>query len=111
MTNSPPFDWHLTNLRNYVKLSPVNAEPLNLSGEVFAPLGAGSGLLGIPGDPTPPSRFVRALGLAISAKPLPDAAQTVRLAEHVLNNFDIPLGFIRSTAGDTTIRCCAASIS
>lgn len=102
MTNSPPFDWHLTILRNYVKLSPVNAEPLTLSGEFFAPLGAGSGLLGIPGDPTPPSRFVRALGLAISAKPLPDAAQKVRLAEHVLNNFDIPLGFIRSTAGDTT---------
>jgi choloylglycine hydrolase len=102
MTNSPPFDWHLTNLSNYVKLSPVDAEALKLSGQVFAPLGAGSGLLGIPGDPTPPSRFVRALGLAISAKPLPDAAQTVRLAEHILNNFDIPLGFIRPKAGEKT---------
>ena len=102
MTNSPPFDWHLTNLSNYVKLSPVDAEALKLSGQVFAPLGAGSGLLGIPGDPTPPSSFVRALGLAISAKPLPDAAQTVRLAEHILNNFDIPLGFIRPKAGEKT---------
>lgn len=102
MTNSPSFDWHLTNLRNYVKLSPVNAEALKLSGQIFAPLGEGSGLLGIPGDPTPPSRFVRALGLAISAKLLPDAAQTVRLAEHILNNFDIPLGFIRPKAGDKT---------
>ena len=102
MTNSPSFDWHLTNLSNYVKLSPVDAEALKLSGQVFAPLGAGSGLLGIPGDPTPPSRFVRALGLAISAKPLPDAAQTVRLAEHILNNFDIPLGFIRPKAGEKT---------
>lgn len=100
LTNSPTFDWHMTNLRNYVKLSPVNAEPLKISGETISSFGQGSGLLGIPGDPTPPSRFVRALGFALSAKPQPDAAQTVRVAEHILNNFDIPLGFIQPDAGD-----------
>lgn len=99
LTNSPTFDWHLTNLRNYVKLSPVNAEPLKLSGETITPVGQGSGLLGIPGDPTPPSRFVRALGLALSAKPQPDATATVRVAEHILDNFDIPVGYIRPGSG------------
>ena len=98
LTNSPTFDWHLTNIRNYVKISAVDAGPLKIAGQTFQPLGQGSGLLGVPGDPTPPSRFIRALAYVQSAKQLPDGPQTVRLAEHVLNNFDIPAGFIRTTS-------------
>ncbi|MBN9448975.1 MAG: choloylglycine hydrolase family protein [Bosea sp.] len=98
MTNSPPFDWHLNNIRNYVKMSPVAADPLKIGGKTFEPFGQGSGLLGIPGDPTPPSRFIRALGYAASAKQQPDGPQTVRLVEHIMNNFDIPIGFINSAA-------------
>jgi len=98
LTNSPTFDWHLTNLRNYIKLSPVAAPPLKIGGQTITPFGQGSGLLGIPGDPTPPSRFIRALGYVASAKQLPDGPQTVRLAEHIMNNFDIPVGFIDSAA-------------
>lgn len=98
LTNSPTFDWHLNNVRNYVKMSPVGADPLKIGGKTFAPFGQGSGLLGIPGDPTPPSRFIRALGYAASAKQLPDGPQTVRLVEHIMNNFDIPIGFIDSAA-------------
>ena len=59
-TNSPAFDWHITNLRNYVNLSPINVAPVKLSGKTLKGLGQGSGLLGLPGDYTPPSRFVRA---------------------------------------------------
>ena len=98
LTNSPTFDWHLNNIRNYVKLSPVAADPLKIGGKTFEPFGQGSGLLGIPGDPTPPSRFIRALGYVASAKQLPDGPQTVRLVEHIMNNFDIPVGFINSAA-------------
>ncbi|MBY6241033.1 choloylglycine hydrolase family protein [Methylosinus sp. Sm6] len=101
LTNAPPFDWHLTNLRNYVKLSPTEAPPLEIGGASFAPLGSGSGMLGVPGDPTPPSRFVRALGLVLSAAPQKDAAETVRLAEHLLNNFDIPMGLVRPSPHET----------
>ena len=60
LTNSPPYDWHLTNLRNYVGLSNVEAHPVNLMGLPVTPTGNGSGLLGMPGDVTPPSRFIRA---------------------------------------------------
>lgn len=100
MTNAPTFDWHLTNLKNYVKISPVNAEAVTINGVTISSFGQGSGLLGIPGDPTPPSRFVRALGYAISAKKLPSGEQSVRLAEHILNNFDIPMGFIQQGKTD-----------
>ena len=95
MTNAPTFDWHLTNLKNYVKISPMNAESITIDGQTIASFGQGSGLLGIPGDPTPPSRFIRALGYTMSAKKLPSGIQSVRLAEHILNDFDIPLGFIQ----------------
>jgi len=95
MTNSPEFSWHLTNLSNYVKLSAANAPPLELDGQTISPFGQGSGLLGIPGDPTPPSRLIRALGYVMSVKPVASGAESVRLAEHIVNNFDIPVGWIR----------------
>lgn len=100
MTNSPEFSWHLTNLKNYVKLSPVNVPPLEVDGQSIASFGQGSGLLGTPGDPTPPSRFIRALGYAMSVKPAESGIDSVRLAEHIANNFDIPVGWIRPGADD-----------
>lgn len=102
MTNGPTFDWHLTNLKNYVKLSPVNAEAVTIDGQTISSFGQGSGLLGIPGDPTPPSRFIRALGYTISVKKLPSGEQSVRLAEHILNDFDIPMGFIQPGKDEQT---------
>ena len=59
--DAPSFDWHMTNLRNYVNLSAVPWPAKKIEGLDFSPLGAGSGLLGMPGDYTPPSRFVRVL--------------------------------------------------
>jgi choloylglycine hydrolase len=57
MTNSPSYDWHLLNLRNYANLKPNGAPPTrNIDGVSLAPFGAGSGMLGLPGDFTPPSR-------------------------------------------------------
>jgi choloylglycine hydrolase len=99
LTNSPSFDWHLTNLKNYVKISPVNVPPIVVDGVTISSFGQGSGLVGIPGDPTPPSRFIRVLGYVISAKKVPSGDASVRLAEHILNDFDIPLGFVRPDEG------------
>ncbi|HFI5337046.1 TPA: linear amide C-N hydrolase [Serratia liquefaciens] len=103
MTNSPTFDWHLTNLRNYVKLTPVEAPALHINGATFAPLGAGSGLLGIPGDMTPPSRFVRASALVLSAQKTAGGLPGVRMAEHIINNFDIPKGLVQVKEKDAAL--------
>ncbi|KZL20641.1 Penicillin acylase precursor [Pseudovibrio axinellae] len=96
LTNSPDFEWHTQNIRNYLFLSPFNVDSKDIMGEQLAPFGQGSGLLGIPGDPTPPSRFIRALGFitTVDASDLNKAPLTTM--EHVLNNFDIPIGFVRS---------------
>ena len=96
MANSPTFDWHLTNLRNYVALDPNNVPPVSIFGETFKPLGQGSGMLGIPGDFTPPSRFVRAVVFSATAMPEENAEKGVFQVFHILNNFDIPVGVARS---------------
>ncbi len=95
MTNSPTFDWHLTNLSNYVKLSSENAPPAKFNGHEVDSFGEGSGWLGIPGDPTPPSRFIRAMAFSMTSNPAPAGDTSVRLVEHIMNNFDIPKGTIR----------------
>ncbi len=99
MTNSPNFEWHMTNLRNYVNLSATNVPPLALGGVTLAQFGQGSGLRGLPGDFTPPSRFVRAVAFSQSAVQSDTAAQAVLQAFHILNNFDIPYGAVRDVEG------------
>ncbi|WP_175777325.1 choloylglycine hydrolase family protein [Burkholderia anthina] len=101
MTNSPPLDWHLTNLRNYLNLSRVTptSRTLSLSRDsqhvTLESLGQGGGMIGLPGDISPPARFVRAVGYATSVQTPASGADAVRLAEHIVNAFDIPKGWIK----------------
>lgn len=63
MTNSPKYDYHVTNIRQYVGLENKGvAEKVINDNLVLKPIenGTGFGILGIPGDYTSPSRFVRA---------------------------------------------------
>jgi choloylglycine hydrolase len=100
MTNSPTFDWHMTNLRNYVNFSLANHSPVKLGSVVLEPFGEGSGMLGLPGDFTPPSRFVRAVAFSQSALPSKTGMEAVLTAFHILNNFDIPKGSAREAEKD-----------
>ena len=92
LTNAPGFEWQLTNLNNYVNLHPGNATPQRLGVRQLAAFGAGSGFLGLPGDVTPPSRFVRAAFVQASAPRQATGEDAVRQAFQLLNGFDIPTG-------------------
>lgn len=102
MTNSPTFDWHLTHLRSFINLTPVNKAPITLRGLELAPFGQGSGLVGLPGDFTPPSRFVRASIFSCSAIPVERSEASVYQTFHILNQFDIPYGVARQNGGGAT---------
>ncbi len=95
MSNSPPFDWHMINLRNYIALRPNNIAPVTILGERLKQLGQGSGMLGLPGDFTPPSRFVRAAVFSVTAMPEENPRKGILQVFHILNNFDIPVGVAR----------------
>ena len=93
LTNAPGFPWHMTNLNNYINLVPGSA-PDNtiMPGITLQPLGHGSGMLGLPGDFTAPSRFVRATFFQTTSPTWSTGFDTVVQAFHILNNFDIPIG-------------------
>jgi choloylglycine hydrolase len=95
LTNTPAFDWHTTNLRNYINLSSLNVAPVEIDGLKLKQLGQGSGMHGLPGDFTPPSRFVRAAVFSATAVPSPNAEEGIFQLFHILNNFDIPVGVSR----------------
>ena len=99
LTNSPGFEWQMTNLNNYVNNFPGQATPNKLTDEVtLKQFGAGAGFHGIPGDVTPPSRFVRAAFYKATAPQYETSFETVKETFQILNNFDIPIG-IEHTAG------------
>ena len=100
MTNAPTFDWHLTNLRNYAKLSAMDVKPFTVEGLKESGFGLGTGMLGLPGDYTPPSRFVRMVALVHSSLPVTGPAEGLNLAMTIINNIDIPIGSVRTSAGE-----------
>lgn len=101
-TNSPDFNWHLTNLNNYINLSVINSKPQEINGITFKGFGQGSGLLGLPGDFTPPSRFVRAVIFSLNAEVSSDEQTSIATLFHLLNPFDIPVGSVKDKENGKT---------
>jgi choloylglycine hydrolase len=96
MTNSPTFDWQLTNLKNYVNLRAFNAPAISVGDIKDSGFGQGTGMLGLPGDYTPPSRFVRMVALTQSANPVTGSEAGLNLAMTIINNCEIPYGVVRN---------------
>jgi choloylglycine hydrolase len=99
ITNSPTFDWQITNIRNFINLTPVNVIAVAWDGVTLTPFGQGSGMVGLPGDFTPPSRFVKAASYSATATPSANSPEAVMQAFHILNQFDIPIGTVREGKG------------
>ncbi|MDD3311039.1 choloylglycine hydrolase family protein [Pseudodesulfovibrio sp.] len=98
MTNEPPLPMQRANLRNYVNLSPWVREDLQLDGQSVHGTGNGSGMLGLPGDCTPPSRFVRVAVLRQFAYQPETADEAIVLARRLLEQVYVPRGVSRDKA-------------
>jgi len=98
LTNSPPYDYHMHNIKNYIHLSKYTVDKVTLGDNVLKNIGLGNGLLGIPGDLSPPSRFVKAAYYTHFANtPEVDTSiEATNLAFHILNSMDIPTGVVGS---------------
>lgn len=92
LTNAPTFDWHMTNLRNYVNLSVVAIPNKKIEDLDFSALGGGSGMIGLPGDFTPPSRFVRATAYSQTARPTQSSNETIYELFRILDSFNVGVG-------------------
>lgn len=89
LTNAPKFTWHLTNMQNYVGLTEkFNIEKGDILGTTFGTTGFGNNLRSLPGDITPPSRFVRATilkSLALAYSQPKDVNEAMLLADKVIS--------------------------
>ncbi|MEI6226091.1 MAG: choloylglycine hydrolase family protein [Deltaproteobacteria bacterium] len=90
MTNLPELPWHLTNLGNYLNLNTRIPGSIDFAGTMARPFGTGGGWLGMPGDWTSPSKFVRIAYLVHCTGSPRDRAGAINLAKHILNTVDIP---------------------
>lgn len=95
ITNAPTYDWHNINARNYIGLKALNDPSIKINGTEFAQFGQGSGAIGLPGDFSPPARFIRAAFLTQVVLPAETGAEEIKNAFTILNQFDIPRGAIQ----------------
>jgi penicillin V acylase-like amidase (Ntn superfamily) len=96
MTNSPPYDWHLTNLRNYLTLDSKDVATSKRDGYSLNQLSTGDGMTGLPGDFKSASRFVKVSVIRSYVAPVDTAEEACSLAGHIINTVDIPRGAVDS---------------
>ena len=103
MTNSPTYDWHVTNLRNYVNLSDYTIAKSQVGDLTIKDIESGSGLLGLPGDYTSPSRFIKITMLTKMMNQVSDE-QALNALYTAFHSVIIPKGVEKDTptVGDST---------
>lgn len=92
MTNAPNFPWMLTNLRNYAGMTNDQVGPSVFGGKTYRSVGHGAGFFGLPGDLTPPARFVRMAVMTKFADPQENAEGLLNLAQHIVSSLHIVRG-------------------
>lgn len=83
LTNNPTFDYHMTHLCQYINLSPLPPEN-RFGGVKLEPFSRGMGGLGLPGDLSSTSRFVRAAFVKLNSVSERDENASVSQFFHIL---------------------------
>lgn len=109
LANNPTFDFHETNLGNYLNLSAANTQNVFSEKAGVKPFGKGLGSVGLPGDPSSPSRFVKAAFMLLNSK-CPDTEEgSVMQFFHILDSVSVVNGSIALDSGEdyyTRYSCC-----
>lgn len=108
LTNNPPFDYHLTNLNNYLNLTadePKNRFSKNVELE---PYSRGMGAMGMPGDLSSSSRFIRATFAKSNSPKMKTEERSVAQTFHILGAVEMCDGSVRVGKKNerTQYTCC-----
>ncbi len=109
MTNNPTFDWHLTNLSNYLSCDSKDKTNTITNLMDVQPLGHGVGGLGLPGDSSTTSRFIRAVFVKSHSKCSPVESSNLSQFFHILDNVAVARGAAQLQTGGydyTTYTSC-----
>ncbi len=88
LTNNPPFDMQMFNLNNYMSLSPLpphNSFSSDIELDVYS---RGMGAIGLPGDLSSQSRFVRAVFTKLNSVSDTDEKSSVGQFFHILGSVE-----------------------
>lgn len=109
LTNNPTFDYHLMNINNYMSLSEGLSEN-EFSNELnFNNYSLGLGALGLPGDFSSASRFVKATFVKYKSKSGSNEKESVNQFFHILASVSMPKGCVLVRDGEyeyTRYSCC-----
>ena len=111
LTNNPPFDYHRINMSNYMHL---HVGPSATKFDATLPLhnySLGMGAMGLPGDFSSTSRFVRAFFVKENSVKSEDEKSSVSQFFHILNSVAMPKGCVWTKNGFEYTRyssCCNA---
>ncbi|WP_414839765.1 choloylglycine hydrolase [Carnobacterium sp. TMP28] len=109
LTNNPPFEFHKMNMANYLNLT-AHYPTDRFSSEIdLKPYGVGMGSLGLPGDVSPASRFVRATFHKMNA--ISEDNENANLSQffHILDSVAMVRGSSLTKEGKndiTSYACC-----
>ena len=110
LTNEPPFPYQVANLSSYAHLSPKNPENTLCPDCELPRFSHGMGGFSMPGDFSPPSRFVRAVFAKFHTTKESDATLEKNRFFHILDTVSIPKGCVKTSDGKdvlTLYSCCA----
>lgn len=111
LTNNPPFVYHQLNMSNYMGLHVGPAENHFRKDFSLHNYSLGMGALGLPGDFSSASRFVRACFVKENASADPTETDSVNQFFHMLNTVAMPKGCVWTKEGLEYTRyssCCNA---
>ena len=108
LTNNPPFEFHLYNLRNHLN---VSAQPAvnRFSQQEIKPFSNGMGGIGLPGDYSSASRFVKAAFVKLNSLLSDSETEDVQQFFHILSAVEMPTGSVMIRPGEyeiTQYSCC-----
>lgn len=111
LTNNPPFHYHLTNITNYRNLTPNYVESRFSDIISLGQYGQGMGALGLPGDNTPTSRFVRAGFNKLNSVSEDDELSSVTQFFHILDSVSMVKGSTITKEGKCDITTYSSCIN
>lgn len=94
LTNEPEFSFHMTNLRNYMALSPEPIENKFSKNHSLTPYSKGMAAFGLPGDLSSASRFIRAAFTKLNSVSGEEESESVSQFFHILGNVSHPKGLV-----------------
>lgn len=94
MTNNPPFDYQLFNLNNYMKASREPVENLFAKGLELDDYSRGMGAIGLPGDLSSASRFVKVAFTRMNSLSGESEMESVSQFFHILGSVDQQRGCV-----------------